>query len=176
MRKIIYGLSCPFTKEIHYIGLSKKGMVRPESHMTKSHSKKIREWVSDLNNIGHKPNIVILENVSEFSNIENREYYYIQKFLNQGNILLNSSKTKPEEIKESIKHITNGGSDISDIPKFLKSKRKASGLTQQQLSGMSCVSLKVIRKIEQYKTNYQMTGLLTLLMFFGHTITVKINK
>jgi hypothetical protein len=58
---IIYGLYCPFTDNIHYIGKSTVGMLRPLSHMTKSHSTKINEWVSQLKVLGYKPIIKILE-------------------------------------------------------------------------------------------------------------------
>ena len=45
MKRLIYCLKCPFTKEIHYVGKSSSGMIRPLSHLNKSHSDKINEWV-----------------------------------------------------------------------------------------------------------------------------------
>lgn len=60
MPKIIYALKCPFTEEVHYVGKSTSGIVRPLTHMSKSNSDKINEWVISLKAIGSKPEIQIL--------------------------------------------------------------------------------------------------------------------
>ena len=43
-RNIIYGLRDPRNDVYQYIGKSTVGVKRPISHLTKSHSPKVKEW------------------------------------------------------------------------------------------------------------------------------------
>lgn len=177
MSRIIYALKCPFTKEIHYIGKSEKGIVRPSKHLKKSHSEKINDWVNSLKIIGHKPEIEILEKVSENVNIDERESYYIRKYLSKGNILLNSILYNSNLVVDKFENhlIENKENNINEISEFIKQRRKALGITQEDFSNRSGVALTVLRKIEQYKTNVNLESLLRLLEMFGYTITIKKN-
>ena len=38
---LIYGLFCPITDELHYVGKSSNYLLRPLQHLTDSHSEKI---------------------------------------------------------------------------------------------------------------------------------------
>lgn len=174
--KLIYALCCPFTKNVHYIGKTIKGMTRPFSHLSNSHSEKIREWVEDLKLVNNKPIVNILEYVDEQIDINNRELFYIQKYINEGALLLNSNLIKPITINPFLEE-QNIDVNIMSISKFIKERRKINGLTQEQFAEKTCIALTVIRKIEQGKTNICLDSLLNVLNIFGVTIDIKqINK
>lgn len=174
MPKIIYALKCPFTEEVHYVGKSTSGIVRPLSHMSKSNSDKINEWVISLKAIGSKPDIEIIENVSDNINIDEREQYYIKKYLSKGNVLLNSHLYNYSVVTEKFeKHLSkNNEVNIDVVSQFIKTRRKQVGLTQEEFAERSGVALTVVRKIEQGNININLSGLLTILSMFGHTISV----
>ena len=174
MPKIIYALKCPFTQEIHYVGKSSSGIVRPLSHMSKSHSDKINEWVESLKGVGSKPEIEILENVSDKINIDEREQHYIKKYLSKGNILLNSHLYSAPLVTEKFeKHLSkNSEPNIDVVSQFIKTRRKQVGLTQEEFAERAGVALTVVRKIEQGNININLSGLLNILAMFGHTINV----
>ena len=148
MPKIIYALKCPFTKEIQYVGKSTSGIVRPLSHMWKSHSDKI--------------------------NIDEREQYYIKKHLSKGNTLLNSRLYSASLVTEKFeKHLSkNSEPNIDVVSQFIKTRRKQVGLTQKEFAERTGVALTVVRKIEQGNISINLSGLLNILAMFGHTINV----
>ena len=169
-KRFIYSLKCPFTKEVHYIGKTTVGMTRPLSHMNKSHSDKIREWVDELKIFGHKPIVDIIYYVSEIEDIDAIEQREIHRHLDRGCYLLNQISVKPLSIIPNLEKSDDIG--IDNVSNFLKSKRKYAGLTQGDLSKYSGVALTVIRKIEQGKTNINLEGLVTLLSMFGCKIDI----
>lgn len=174
MPKIIYALKCPFTKEVHYVGKSTSGIVRPLSHIRKSHSDKINEWVESLKGVGGRPEIDVLEYVSDKTNIDEREIHYIKKYLSKGNVLLNSVLYDAVLVTEKFeKHLSkNNELNIDVISQFIKTRRKQVGLTQEQFAERSGVALTVLRKIEQGNININLSGLLNILAMFGHKISV----
>lgn len=174
MKRLIYCLKCPFTKEIHYVGKSSSGMIRPLSHLNKSHSDKINEWVENLKLLGYKPEVEILEYVPEECDLEEREIYYISKFYNKNHLLMNLKNISPKLINSKLDNLLNYNEyDLSHISKFIKERRKQCNLTQTELSDKSGVALTVIRKIEQNNFNINIDGLLTILSMFGHTLDIK---
>ena len=172
--RIIYALKCPLTKDVHYVGKSTQGVFRPKQHLTESHSHKVKNWVESLSAIGHKPDIEILERVSEVDNIDERERYYIHKYLNKGAILLNSILYDVALVTDKLdKHFeVNKNPNIDSISEFVKQRRKQTRLTQEEFADKSGIALTVIRKIEQYKTNVTIISLLKCLGMFGYTITI----
>lgn len=173
-KRIIYGLKCPFTNSIHYVGKSTIGMIRPLQHLTKSHSEKINEWVNDLKQIGYFPIVQILENVSVDEDIDLRERYWIQKEINNGGYLLNSNLVSPLVINQNLDFILSENKDFNmmKIATFVKAKRKQIGLNQPEFSEKTGISLKVLRKIEQGHTNIMLDGLIEILRMFGTTIDI----
>jgi y4mF family transcriptional regulator len=169
-KKVIYVLKCPFTKEVHYVGKSKNGMTRPISHLKKSHSIKIQEWVNELSVLGYKPEIEIVLYLSEIEDLDSAERMIIQRYLAKGCILLNSSLVKPLTILPNLDELDYKG--VGNISTFLKQKRKNINLTQEELANKSGVALTVVRKLEQGKTNVNLDGLITLLSMFGCKIDV----
>lgn len=53
---------------------------------------------------------------------------------------------------------------------FVKNRRKAAGLTQEEFSARAGVALTVVRKIEQGKTNLNMDKVNLVLSMFGHEL------
>jgi y4mF family transcriptional regulator len=178
MSNLIYALKCPFTNNIHYIGKSTSGIVRPSKHLSDSHSEKIKEWVEDLRKIGHKPGIEVLEYVGHKENIDSRERFHIQYHLQKGAMLLNSVLVNPLVLNKDIDSILNskGIEDIREISETIKIKRKQVGLTQREFAEKAGIALTVLRKIEQGKTNLSLGALINILSMFGLQLTVKRYK
>jgi DNA-binding XRE family transcriptional regulator len=178
-KKLIYALCCPFTNEIHYIGKSTQGMIRPMQHLNKSHSEKINEWVNDLKQIGHVPSVNVLEYVSLNEDLDSRERYWIQLELNKNSFLLNSCLVSPLLISNDLEIILGNGAGMEHlrIAKFVKERRKQIKLDQKTFAEKAGVALTVLRKIEQGKTNLNYESILQVLKMFGCTLDIiKIKK
>ncbi|MBY0245304.1 MAG: type II toxin-antitoxin system Y4mF family antitoxin [Sphingobacteriaceae bacterium] len=59
---------------------------------------------------------------------------------------------------------------MKEISTFIKTRRKQSKLTQEDLAMKSGVALTVIRKIEQGKDNLSLSKVNQVLKMFGHTL------
>lgn len=172
--KLIYALCCPITDEVHYIGKSSSGLIRPMQHLTRSHSDKIKLWVSDLKDLNYAPKIKVLEYVSSFEDVDIRERYWIQYYLNNNSLLLNECLITPLIINPNLDKILDETfvQGIEKISRFIKEKRKMCNLDQKELADKSGVALTVIRKIEQGKSNVNLNGLLEILNLFGCTLEI----
>ena len=171
-KRFIYALCCPFTNDIHYIGKTTNGMTRPMQHISDSNSVKVKEWVDDLKNIGYSPIVKIIESVSIEDNLDVRERYWIQYYVNKKSLLLNINLVSPILVKHNIDELLGKGEIMGRLSKFVKEKRKQTNLTQIQFAQKAGVALTVVRKIEQKKTNYNLNGLIQVLKMFGCTIDV----
>jgi y4mF family transcriptional regulator len=173
-KKLIYSLSCPVTNQIHYIGKSTQGLLRPAQHLTTSHSVKIKEWVEDLKLLGHAPKITVVEYVSEMEDLDERERYWIQKELKKGSLLLNSMLVVPITIATDLDLLLdNHRPSHAHIGKTIKERRRLLKITQEDFASKAGVALTVVRKVEQGKTNLNLDSLLQLLSMFGLTLAVK---
>lgn len=173
-KRLIYALRCPFTNDVHYVGKTITGMIRPLSHLRTSHSDKIKEWVDNLKELLNKPIVEILEYVSPDMNLDAREKHWIHVMLNKGYVLLNSNCATPIIINPNLDCFTDGDeSNIKHISVFIKKKRKDVGLTQEEFAYKTGMSLKVLRKIEQGRTNVLLDSILLPLKMFGCTIDIK---
>jgi len=173
-KKLIYSLSCPVTNQVHYIGKSTQGMLRPMEHLTKSHSNKIQEWVEDLRMLGHAPIINVVEYILGSEDLDERERYWIQKELKKGSVLLNSMLVTPITIASDINALLeNHKPSHLHIGKTIKEKRKMLRLTQEDFASKAGVALTVVRKIEQGKTNLNLDSVLQMLSMFGLTLVAK---
>lgn len=68
---------------------------------------------------------------------------------------------------------------MNPIATFVKERRKAVNLTQEEFAERAGVALTVVRKIEQGKTNLNMDKVNLILHMFGHElapVTVKMLK
>lgn len=59
---------------------------------------------------------------------------------------------------------------MKDLAEFVKERRKAVNLTQEEFAERSGVALTVVRKIEQGKTNLNMDKVNLVLQMFGHEL------
>ena len=59
---------------------------------------------------------------------------------------------------------------MKQLDVFVKERRKAAGLTQEEFADRTRVALTVIRKIEQGKTNLNMDKVNLILEMFGHRL------
>lgn len=173
-QKLIYALCCPFTNSIHYVGKSTQGLIRPLSHLKKSHSVKIQEWVEDLRMIGNAPKIEVLAYVSDNEDLDERERYYIQRELRKGSYLLNSHLISSALLSNSLDEILVENMDNCHlaIGHYIQERRKQIGLTQSEFASRCGIALTVIRKIEQGKTNFNFDTLLLVLKMFGCKLKV----
>lgn len=176
-KRIIYSLSCPFTNEVHYIGKSEQGMLRPLEHLSTSHSDKINKWVSELKGLGHAPKVDICEYVPLEVDIFEREKYWLSKYIRKGNTLLNSESTHPLSILPDLESKINDGGDFrSQLASFIKTKRKQVGLTQEEFAQKSGVGLRWLREVEQGKNkNTSLSLILQVLSMFGCTLDIIID-
>ena len=178
-QRLIYSLSCPFTNQVHYIGKSTQGMIRPLQHLTNSHSEKVQEWVNDLKGIGHAPVVNVLEYVPLEEDLDGRERWWIQRELDKNSLLLNSCLVTPLLISSNLDEILGNGEGMEHlkIGNFVKQRRKQTRLDQKEFAEKAGVALTVVRKIEQGKTNLNLDGILQVLKMFGCTLdVVRINK
>ena len=65
---------------------------------------------------------------------------------------------------------------MKKIAEFVKQRRKAAGLTQEESAERTGIALTVIRKIEQGKTNLNMEKVNLVLKMFGHELAAVSSK
>ena len=175
MKRLIYALKCPFTGDVHYIGKSTQGMIRPKQHMTESHSKKVKEWIENLKALGHSPKIEILENVSLSENLDEREKYWIYKYLQKDALLLNSNLVFPVLINTKLDELLENTfiHPTKRIGAFLKARRKILNLTQKDMAERAGVGLRFVRELEQgHKITFNIDKIQQVLNLFGCTLDV----
>jgi len=115
MKNIIYGLRDPRTDDYWYVGKSTQGMTRPRSHINQSHNEAVNEWISGLKEDNLLPLIDVLENCNNWSQLLDKEKFWIAKLLKEGHPLLNiyeaenifSQREKIKELKNELKRKEN---------------------------------------------------------------------
>ena len=65
---------------------------------------------------------------------------------------------------------------MKPLAEFVKERRKAVNLTQEEFAERTGVALTVIRKIEQGKTNLNMEKVNLVLQMFGHELAPVSSK
>ena len=65
---------------------------------------------------------------------------------------------------------------MNRLDEFVKERRKAANLTQEEFAERTGVALTVIRKIEQGKTNLNMDRVNQVLRMFGHELAAVKSK
>lgn len=170
---IVYALYCPKRHKPVYVGQSSRGIERPFEHIEeKSHSIKVNEWISNLRSEGLTPVITILEWTDHKELLNDKETFWVNKLVSEGNLLLNLNKVTPVFIYMS-EFNEESGNEIDDIALYIKGKRKLHNLTQLELSKKAGVGLKFIRDIEQQtKTNFNTDSIMKILRLFGAKLTV----
>ena len=171
---LIYGLYCPFLDEPHYIGKSSTSMVRPLSHLNKSHSNEINEWVRQLKFLGYKPIIKILEECN-INNVDEKELFWIKKISNNGYYLLNKSHNKIDFILNKKEYKFNDD-DILNVADMIKQKRKELNYTQLDVSNLCGINRSTYIEIEKGSKKTTYGNLKKVLNVLGYKIKIEKNE
>lgn len=173
---LIYGLYCPITGNLHYVGKSSSYLTRPLEHMSHSHSRKIREWVKQLKELGQIPIVKVLEYVQQPESLNERERHWIENSVAAGHYLLNVVLNTPKKLitADADPKTFFVDSSYQIIATFIKSKRKAANLTQDELAAKAGVGLRFIRELEQgKKITLRADKINQVLSLFGAELTIK---
>lgn len=167
-KRLIYCLKCPFTKDIHYIGKSTSGMLRPSEHLKKSHSLKIQEWVKELKELGQKPDIDVLYYANEDDDLDFYERKLIKENIDKGAVLLNTNLVNAIDVLPNLKEEEISKSSLGEIGLFIKKRRMEKGLTQEKFADLIGVGLRLVREVEQgVNKQYSAIHLNIMLSAFG---------
>lgn len=90
-KTFIYGLKCPVTEQIRYIGKSNRPKDRYNSHLKSDDKYHKTLWIKKLKSEGIKPELVIIDEV-DYCNWEEAEKKYILLFKSFGADLTNTTK------------------------------------------------------------------------------------
>ena len=171
-KRLIYALKCPFTSEVHYIGKTTKGMLRPFRHMKESHSEKVSQWIEELKKLGYRPEVEVLRYVSEVENLDDLESFYIKTYYEKGNALLNSNLIKPLAIIPNLEQADPTG--MKSIGEFVKERRKRIGISQEEFADTAGIGLRFLRELEQNaKEGFSTKTVNQLLSMFGCRLGVE---
>jgi len=168
---LIYGLYCPFTGNLHYVGQSSCGMLRPKQHLTESHTEKIKDWVRQLRFLGYKPIIKILEYCNE-TNIGEREIYWIAQSINDGCYLLNIVHNRTDDILSQKEYFFEY-QDIVILGEEIRKERKSMGLSQEQLSNMAKIDRSTLVRIESGNRQVTLKNIKNVLSILGFELFIK---
>jgi DNA-binding XRE family transcriptional regulator len=175
MKNIIYGLYCPYLKIPVYIGKTTQGLDRPFNHISdKSHNEKIKEWVSLLKKENKSPAIVVLEYSDNAEILIEKEKFWVQKFINEGFVLLNQTLIKPNFFIANEFSIESLNTDpLIEIRNFIKIRRRLLKITQKELAQKAGVGLRFLRELEQTKkVNFNTSKIQSILNLFGKKLTI----
>lgn len=168
---IIYGLYCPFSDKLHYIGKSSSYMLRPLQHLNDSHSEKINEWVQQLKFLNHKPTVKILEECTE-ENFDEKEKEWIKKSVQNGHYLLNVAHNHANKII-SQKEYEVESIDMLLIGKTIKEARIDAKLTQETLSKMADIDRSTFFRIENGNKQITIKNLMGVLSVLGFEMIIR---
>ena len=123
----IYGLVCPISNRIRYVGKSVNPYERLKTHLNDARNSKLSkkaQWINDLSKSNEKPSIVILAEVYD-ENSEGAECDFIELFSEYSSDLTNSTKAafSTHISRVSISHLPK------DKQELAKSLINALGLT-----------------------------------------------
>lgn len=154
MKNIIYGLRDPRNDVHYYIGKSTVGNVRALSHLKKSHSNKINEWVADIRKNGYEPLVDIIEEVQNVNELADREKFWIKFYFEQNPMLLNEH-LKPRNINTNVLSIDEKKDLelVKDIlPRLwvlLRKERVRRKISQKEMAEKTRISHGTLKNLEQ---------------------------
>lgn len=151
MTNLIYGLRDPRNDVYFYIGKTTIGEKRALSHLLKSHSTLVNDWVNTLFEKNIVPYVDIIEEVNNIEELSNREKYWINFYKDFNPELLNIKLYKNinrTRNKETDKEFDILCESINNLHIILKRERKLRGINQEDLSKLSNMSRSTISLIE----------------------------
>jgi DNA-binding XRE family transcriptional regulator len=151
---MIYGLRCPKTDDYKYIGKTTVGINRAKAHIRHSHNELVNFWVQELKEQGLYPLIDILEECTE-ENLQERETFWIQFYIDCGCILLNNNLCKFTNLNEAVRNIAvkKYSQEKDSLIEFVRRRRKDLRLTQESLAEIAGVSVRASKAFELGKSN-----------------------
>jgi DNA-binding XRE family transcriptional regulator len=171
---LIYGLYCPFTGNLHYVGKSTTCLVRPMQHMTESHSEKINEWVSQLKMLNSKPIVKVLEECTE-NNLDEKEKTWIKKATSDGCYLLNIAHNSTNKITSKKEYVFDDN-DVMIIAETIKNGRHYHNFTQDDVCAMARISRPTLSMIEKGNKKALYNNIKKVLNVLGYELTIKIKN
>lgn len=194
---IIYGLVDPISKQLRYIGLSSRGLSRPNQHLD---SKRIyrpdrktgkqshcQKWLQVLDKQGLKPEIMILEECNSKEALNEAEIFYIAYYKSIGANLTNHQLggyvsrvggwkwSTEQRLKHSVISKKRYLQNSSSIKKAINSRirNKTQGTKIQDQNGTMYASILEASKLTNIsinKINRQIKGLNTSIDNFTFTL------
>lgn len=149
---IIYGLKDPRNDVYQYIGKSTVGDKRALTHLTRSHSPKVKLWVESLAENWLYPIIEIIEEVEVLDDLPDREKYWIDYYYdinpNLFNVALlpNLVETRTADHAKQFDDLVR---TVPDLHSILKRERLCRKLTQDELSKLMNVSRSTLCDLEK---------------------------
>lgn len=104
----IYGLTCPVTDRVRYVGKANDPSKRLEGHLAASRSRNtpLYRWIRELGDQNQRPGLRIIETV-EFETWQDREIKWIAHYRTRGQ-LLNVAKGGNEPHCDAVTRAANG--------------------------------------------------------------------
>lgn len=174
MENLIYGLRDPRNDVYCYIGKTTVGKTRPLSHLKKSHSSKVNEWVSDLRVNGFEPLVDVIEEVDDINKLAEREKYWVDFYFDYNPTLLNE-QLKPR--KGNIKTFHYSVDDMNKIKFFdeslpqlyhiLRKARKVRKINQTDMAQITGISLGTLKRLESGEENVSLSNFIKYLKVVG---------
>lgn len=150
---IVYALLDPRNDLVYYVGKSTIGTKRPLTHLYKSHSSKVNEWVEDLKTKGFDPDIYIIEeNIDLFDLIEREKYWIIHyKYVNPNllNIFCFSKLLKITNTQEERDEFELLSTYINNLGSIVFKQRILRNISQDELARNAGISRSTISLIER---------------------------
>ena len=188
-KNIIYGLRCPYTDEYKYIGKSINGISRAKTHLTYSHNESVNIWVKELRDDGLTPHIDLLEEC-DISELSIKEQFWIQFYIDHGDILFNVIKYEGKSIEKLkydlefkkvkynklLEEVESSINLMFDIPNTIKERRNTLRLSQSDLSELSDISVNTIYKIETNQINPTLSTINSIYEVLGLQLITRTKK
>jgi len=180
---LVYGLRCPKTDDYRYIGKSSSGYERAKAHLTFSHNDSVNHWVKELREDGLSPQIDILEECSEDTLII-KEQFWIQFYQDKGCKLMNHIRyvgkanqklqedilIEQEKLNKELEIAKNNLKEFSNIPTFIKKRRKELKLNQTDLAEIAGITNRSLTMIENEIGNPSYSTMSSLLDILGYKL------
>ena len=153
MRNIVYGLVDPRNDLVYYVGKSSVGEKRPLTHLVRqSHSKKVNDWVDEMQKIWHPVKAIVLEEVEDINELPEVERKWIEKCKYLNPELMNHQMVKSvisDSYSEEDDLLFNRlCTAVSTFKSIVRRRRLALNLTQESLGELAGVHRTTIRDLE----------------------------